>query len=145
MVCLAIATVTLVCWRTAERVGLRILDGNVYVTGYLSKAGGSFKIDHPIDPTNKYLCHSFVESPDMKNIYDGVVTLDDKGEAEIDFQTGSAHSIRIFVTNLLLSVLPGQISIFQRKYLMLLQTTVIMPAATMTATITSRSQGVIQV
>ena len=60
------------------------LDGNVYVTGYLSKAGGSFKIDHPIDPTNKYLCHSFVESPDMKNIYDGVVTLDDKGEAEIE-------------------------------------------------------------
>ena len=29
--------------------------GNVYVSGTLSKAGGSFKIDHPLDPANKYL------------------------------------------------------------------------------------------
>ena len=79
MVCLAIATVTLVCWCTAERVGLRILDGRVYITGYLSKPGGSFKIDHPLDPTNKYLSHSFVESPDMKNIYDGVVSIRRQG------------------------------------------------------------------
>src|SRR5208282_1293487 len=35
--------------------------------------GGSFKIDHPLDPANKYLYHSFVESPDMMNIYNGVV------------------------------------------------------------------------
>jgi hypothetical protein len=41
--------------------------------------GGSFKIDHPLDPANKYLSHSFVESPDMKNIYDGVATLDERG------------------------------------------------------------------
>src|SRR5579863_5210078 len=46
-------------------------NGNVDVDGNLSKAGGSFKIDHPLDPSNKYLYHSFVESPDMKNIYDG--------------------------------------------------------------------------
>jgi len=59
-------------------------DGNVTITGSLSKGGGSFKIDHPLDPANKYLCHSFVESPDMKNIYDGIVALDDKGEAVID-------------------------------------------------------------
>lgn len=58
-------------------------DGNVSVTGNLSKGGGSFKIDHPLDPANKYLYHSFVESPDMKNIYDGVVRLDDNDEAEI--------------------------------------------------------------
>jgi hypothetical protein len=60
------------------------LDGNVNIAGNLHKAGGSFKIDHPLDPANKYLYHSFVESPDMKNIYDDVVMLDDKGEAEID-------------------------------------------------------------
>jgi hypothetical protein len=59
------------------------LDGDVTISGSLQKGGGSFKIDHPLDPTNKYLCHSFVESPDMKNVYDGVVMLDDKGEAEI--------------------------------------------------------------
>ena len=60
-----------------------ILNGKVKITGNLEKAGGSFRIDHPLDPANKYLCHSFVESPDMKNVYDGVVVLDDKGEAEI--------------------------------------------------------------
>ena len=57
--------------------------GNVNVTGNLSKAGGSFKIDHPSDPANKYLYHSFVESPDMKNIYDGVANLDAQGEAVV--------------------------------------------------------------
>jgi hypothetical protein len=60
------------------------LDGDVYVRGWLSKSGGGFKIDHPLDPANKYLSHSFVESPDMKNVYDGIVVLDDKGEAETE-------------------------------------------------------------
>jgi hypothetical protein len=56
-------------------------NGNVHISGTLSKSAGSFRIDHPLDPENMYLQHSFVESPDMKNIYDGVVTLDEKGEA----------------------------------------------------------------
>ncbi len=56
-------------------------DGPVNVTGSLSKGSGSFKIDHPLDPEDKYLYHSFVESPDMKNIYDGVVKLDKNGTA----------------------------------------------------------------
>jgi hypothetical protein len=59
------------------------LEGDVRITGNLEKASGSFKIDHPLDPANKYLSHSFVESPDMKNIYDGVVALDRNGEAVI--------------------------------------------------------------
>ena len=50
--------------------------GNVHVNGTLSKAGGSFKIDHPLDPENRYLSHSFVESPDMLNLYNGNATLD---------------------------------------------------------------------
>jgi len=57
--------------------------GKVQVTGTLTKGGGSFKIDHPLDPANKYLSHSFVESPDMKNVYDGVVVLDERGEAVV--------------------------------------------------------------
>lgn len=57
--------------------------GNAHVTGTLSKAGGSFRIDHPLDPANRYLQHSFVESPDMKNIYDGVARLDGRGEAVV--------------------------------------------------------------
>jgi hypothetical protein len=58
-------------------------NGNVDITGKLTKAGGSFKIDHPLDPANKYLSHSFVESPDMKNIYDGTVVTDGTGNATV--------------------------------------------------------------
>jgi hypothetical protein len=61
-----------------------ILNGDVLVTGFLDKAGGGFKIDHPLDPEGKYLCHSFVESPDMKNVYDGVATMDMRGEAVVE-------------------------------------------------------------
>ena len=43
----------------------------------------SFKIDHPLDPSNKYLYHSSVESQVMKNVYDGIVVLDDKGGAVV--------------------------------------------------------------
>jgi hypothetical protein len=59
------------------------LNGNWQVTGSLAKAGGSFKIDHPLDPENQYLYHSFVESPDMLNVYNGNVTLDARGEATV--------------------------------------------------------------
>jgi len=57
--------------------------GKVVVTGMLVKAGGGFKIDHPLDPENKYLSHSFVESPDMLNVYNGNVTTDTNGDATI--------------------------------------------------------------
>ncbi len=57
--------------------------GNLQVTGSISKGGGSFLIDHPLDPENKELYHSFVESAEMKNIYDGVVVLDQRGEAVV--------------------------------------------------------------
>jgi hypothetical protein len=56
---------------------------SVEIDGFLTKAGGGFKIDHPTDPANKYLSHSFVESPDMKNVYDGVVELNARGEAAV--------------------------------------------------------------
>lgn len=59
-------------------------NGSVTISGNLTKAGGSFKIDHPLDPANKYLYHSFVESPDMKNVYDGVVVMDRDGEAQVE-------------------------------------------------------------
>ncbi|MEW6210102.1 MAG: hypothetical protein AB1631_17175 [Acidobacteriota bacterium] len=58
--------------------------GDVEVSGNLSKGGGSFKIDHPLDPENKYLYHSFVESPDMMNIYNGNITTDQNGEAVVE-------------------------------------------------------------
>ena len=58
--------------------------GDVQVVGSLSKGSGTFVIDHPLDPDNLLLFHSFVESPDVKNIYDGVVVLDARGEAKIE-------------------------------------------------------------
>jgi len=52
--------------------------GAVNVTGNFTKGGGGFKIDHPLDPENKYLRHSFVESPEALNVYcDDVVTNSD--------------------------------------------------------------------
>lgn len=58
-------------------------DGDVSVIGTLSKSGGTFKIDHPLDPANKYLSHSFVESPDMMNLYNGNITTDGSGYATV--------------------------------------------------------------
>lgn len=63
---------------------LGITASEVSITKNLNKPGGAFKIDHPLDPANKYLYHSFVESPDMKNIYDGVAVLDSRGEAWVE-------------------------------------------------------------
>ena len=57
--------------------------GNVTIAGTLSKTAGTFKIDHPLDPENKYLYHSFVESPDMMNIYNGNITTDIDGRANV--------------------------------------------------------------
>ncbi len=83
------------------------LGGNVVITGNLQKGGGSFKIDHPLDPGHKYLHHSFVESPDMKNVYDGMVALDNKGEAEIELPAGSV----------LLSFLRTMLSCYSSHYM----------------------------
>jgi hypothetical protein len=64
-----------------SRAGIFI--GDVEVTGSLIKGGGGFRIDHPVDPANKYLRHSFVESSEMKNLYDGIVVCDADGGATI--------------------------------------------------------------
>jgi trimeric autotransporter adhesin len=57
--------------------------GSIFVGGSVDGAEVVTSIDHPTDPANKYLMHSSVQSPDMKNIYDGVATLDAGGEAVI--------------------------------------------------------------
>jgi len=53
-------------------------DGSVYVPG---TAG--LRINHPLDPGNKYLVHSSVESSEMMNIYSGNVTTDELGLATV--------------------------------------------------------------
>ncbi len=60
-----------------------VVTGDASVLGALSKGSGTFMIDHPLDPKNKLLYHSFVESPDVKNVYDGVVQMDARGEATV--------------------------------------------------------------
>jgi hypothetical protein len=62
-------------------------DGGVTVAnGDLTVVNGNkpFKIDHPLDPQNKYLLHNAVESSERKNVYDGVALLDEDGEARVE-------------------------------------------------------------
>ena len=61
-----------------------IVTQDASVTGTLAKGSGTFVIDHPLDPENKLLYHSFVESPDVKNIYDGIAVLDERGEVIVE-------------------------------------------------------------
>jgi len=58
--------------------------GNVEVTGNFSSGNKYFKIDHPLDPENKYLYHSCVESSEMMNVYNGNIILDNNGKATIE-------------------------------------------------------------
>ena len=58
--------------------------GDLNVTGAITAGTKDFKIDHPLDPANKYLFHSSVESSEMMNIYTGNVLLDASGEAKIE-------------------------------------------------------------
>jgi hypothetical protein len=58
--------------------------GDVDLQGRLTKMMRTFKIDHALDPDNKYLYHSFVESPDMMNIHNGNITTDENGDAVVE-------------------------------------------------------------
>jgi hypothetical protein len=58
--------------------------GDINVTGSVFAVGKDFKIDHPLDPANKYLFHASVESSEMMNIYTGNAVLDANGQARIE-------------------------------------------------------------
>lgn len=58
-------------------------NGDVNVVGQITAGVKDFKIDHPLDPANKYLYHSSVESSEMMNIYNGTITTDSQGDAAI--------------------------------------------------------------
>ena len=57
--------------------------GDLNVTGSISAGIKDFKIDHPLDPANKYLVHTSVESSEMMNIYTGNITTDGQGYATV--------------------------------------------------------------
>src|SRR5215207_7523985 len=60
-------------------------NGFVEILGDLRVDGDkAFRIDHPLDPENKYLLHNAVESSERKNVYDGLAQLDQDGAAWVD-------------------------------------------------------------
>jgi hypothetical protein len=63
------------------------LAGKVYgdfeVTGTINGALAASRIDHPLDPAERYLSHALVQSPDMLNVYSGSVSLDGRGRATV--------------------------------------------------------------
>jgi hypothetical protein len=61
---------------------VRVL-GDVSMTGNLSKAGGTFQVDHPLEPERRYLIHSFVEAPERLNVYRGTARLNAKGRVTV--------------------------------------------------------------
>jgi hypothetical protein len=63
--------------------GQRATASNQTRVGALSKASGTFTIDHPLDPSGKILNHYFIEGPEMRNIYDGEAVLDASGRAVV--------------------------------------------------------------
>jgi hypothetical protein len=72
--------------------------GNLTVSGSISKGSGSFTIDHPL-PSKKEthnLVHSFVEAPQADNIYRGKIDLVN-GTATINIDTNSEMSDGTFV------------------------------------------------
>lgn len=60
--------------------------GQIYATA-ASSTIKAFKIDHPLDPANKYLYHSSVESDEMLDMYSGNVTTDAQGLAVVQLPT----------------------------------------------------------
>lgn len=55
--------------------------GDVHVVGNLVDNKSLTRMDHPLDPANKYLQHGSVESPETTNIYFGTTTTDEAGAA----------------------------------------------------------------
>ncbi len=71
-------------WGISSIVYAGYFNGKVHVGGTLTAAVKSFRIDHPTEPENKFLIHACVESDQMKNVYDGIVALDEYGQAWVD-------------------------------------------------------------
>lgn len=68
--------------------GYSRFEGNVYVAGDLDMSGTAsatvkaFKITHPQDEA-KWLRHASVESPEMRNVYEGELVLDRLGKGKV--------------------------------------------------------------
>jgi hypothetical protein len=75
----------------SNRVGLAAIGsptaaqftGNVSVSGTLFATAKQFVIDHPLDPENRVLAHTSVESSERAVVYSGTVTCDPDGNATV--------------------------------------------------------------
>jgi hypothetical protein len=78
------------------------ISDNLTVSGNLDVQGSKhFKIDHPLDPENKYLLHASVESSEVLNVYSGNVVTDAKGNAIVtlpDWFEAINHDLRYQLT-----------------------------------------------
>jgi hypothetical protein len=59
------------------------IEGKLHVSRGIDKGVTAFKIDHPLAPAEKFLCHCAVESDEMKNVYDGETTAGHDGCADV--------------------------------------------------------------
>jgi len=64
------------------------VNGNITISGSLSKGSGTFKIDHPLKSRTHHLVHSFIEGPRCDLLYRGTVELIN-GSAVINLDTVS--------------------------------------------------------
>src|SRR6185436_12371624 len=73
-------------WFAGLFFGFVEVNGSLRVDEDLSVSGTkNFRIDHPLDPANKYLLHAAIESSEVLNLYTGKVTLDGNGAAVVRF------------------------------------------------------------
>jgi hypothetical protein len=60
------------------------VEGDIFTFGDLDVSGTkNFRIDHPLDPANRYLYHFSMESDEVLNVYSGNVTTDEEGYASV--------------------------------------------------------------
>ena len=84
-------------------------DGNVFIFGDLDVGGSkNFKIDHPLDPQNKYLVHAAIESSEVLNLYTGNVIIGQDGEAVVTLPNWFGALNRDFRYQLTAIGAPGQ-------------------------------------
>jgi hypothetical protein len=60
--------------------------GDAHVSGDFTVSGDkAFKIDHPLDPAHQYLYHYSIESSEVLDVYSGNATLNQDGQAWVQF------------------------------------------------------------
>ncbi|UCD13611.1 MAG: hypothetical protein JSW60_08655 [Thermoplasmatales archaeon] len=62
----------------------KIIGATLVIGPFLVIGSKLFVIDYPLDPLNKSMYHASIESSEMKTLYDGIVELDENGEALVE-------------------------------------------------------------